>query len=78
MLLLTFLPGPGLAIFAHFLAGLCRSEPVSCDNLALVFRTHRWAKKWTCSAKQQPGNARQKILATKGPCALFSQSLLAD
>ena len=24
----------------------------------------RWAKKWTCIAKQQPGRARQKVLAT--------------
>ena len=24
----------------------------------------RWAKKWTFCAKQQPGRARQKILAT--------------
>ena len=30
-------------------------------------------KKWTCFAKQDPGRARQKSHATKGP--LFSQSL---
>ena len=33
----------------------------------------RWAKKWTCFAKQQPGRARQKFLATLVP--LFSPSL---
>ena len=29
-----------------------------------VLTVQRWAKKWTCFAKQQPGMARQKMFAT--------------
>ena len=34
--------------------------------IALRKTLQKWARKWICFARQQPGRARQKILATKG------------
>ena len=46
-------------------------DPISpCRHLDLIYRdkiyrgVQRWAKRWTCFVKQQPGRARLKFLAT--------------
>ena len=42
----------------------CRTDGLRTMLFVLI---KRWTKRWTCFAKQQPGRARQKFIATYGP-----------
>ena len=71
--LFSTLPPP--ALFSYSLI-LCMSDPRRSEKAMKSEKTmlstlmsayscvQRWAKRWTCFAKQQPGRARQKFLAT--------------
>ena len=45
-------------------AGRHSKFPIKKASLQAAFEVERWTKRWTCFAKQRPGRARQKLLAT--------------